>query len=82
MRKIRSVSSEMRDLTSGVHEAGYSYLDKLSQLEEDLYAQGHYPRKDTPFYSMAQFKMPREEARLRAQQSLRMIAASKYLKER
>lgn len=43
---------------------GYSYVDRLTQLEEDLIAQGLYvpEGKDEPLSRMAQFKKPSKEA--------------------
>lgn len=75
----------MRDLTDYEIEmserAGYSYVDKLTQLEEDLYAQGQYVKEGSPFYKMAQFKKPAPEAQELGRKAARMLAATKYLKE-
>ena len=60
-------------------EAGYSYVDRLTQLEEELYAQGHYVQSDSPFYSMAQFKKANPEARELGQKALRMLEATRFL---
>ena len=62
-------------------EAGYSYVDRLAQLEEDLFAKGQYLKEDSPFYKMALFKRPSQEARELSRKTSRMLAATRYLKE-
>lgn len=59
--------------------AGYSYIDKLTQLEEDLYAQGQYVKEGSPFYKMAQFKKPMKEAQELSEKATRMLEAARYL---
>lgn len=61
-------------------EAGYSYVDRLTQLEEDLFAQGQYVKEDSPFYRMSQFKKPQPEAQELSRKSLLMLEAARYLK--
>ncbi len=61
-------------------EAGYSYVDRLTQLEEDLYAQGQYVKQGSPFYQMAQFKKPQEEARELGRKAARMLEATRFIK--
>ncbi len=63
-------------------EAGYSYVDRLAQLEEDLYAQGQYVKEGSPFYRMAQFKKPSPTARELSRKAGRMLEATRYLKNR
>ena len=55
--------------------AGYSYVDRLTQLEEDLFAQGQYIKEEShPFYRMSQFKKPQPEAQELARKAARMFA--------
>ncbi|XP_046449770.1 chorion peroxidase-like isoform X2 [Daphnia pulex] len=61
-------------------EAGYSYVDRLTQLEEDLFAQGQYVKEDSPFYRMSQFKRPNPEAQELSRKSLLMLEATRYLR--
>lgn len=61
-------------------QAGHSYVDRLTQLEEELYAQGQYIKEDSPFYKMAQFKKPMPEALKLAHKAARMLEATRYLK--
>jgi len=42
-------------------EAGYSYVDRLAQLEEDLYARGIHVKEGSPMSMMAKFKRPSQE---------------------
>nr|CAH0110806.1 unnamed protein product [Daphnia galeata] len=61
--------------------AGYSYVDRLTQLEEDLFAQGQYIKEEShPFYRMPQFKKPQPEAQELARKAARMLEAAQYLK--
>lgn len=60
-------------------EAGYSYVDRLAQLEEDLYAQGQFVREDSPFFRMAQFKRPQREAQELGRKATRMLEATRFL---
>ena len=75
--EVRALSDEEMRMSE---EAGYSYVDRLSQLEDELYAQGHYVKSDSPFYSMAQFKRANPEARELGQKALRMLEATRFLK--
>ena len=43
-------------------DVGYSYVDRLAQLEEDLYAQGQFVREGSHLHSMAKFKKPQARA--------------------
>ena len=61
-------------------EAGYSYVDRLTQLEEDLFAQGQYIKEDSPFYRMSQFKKPQPEAMELSRKALLMLEAARFLK--
>lgn len=63
-------------------QAGYSYVDKLSQLEEDLFAKGQYIKEGSPFYKMAQFKKPSPTARELSRKAGMMLEATRYLKTR
>lgn len=42
-------------------EAGFSYVDRLVQLEEDLYAKGIHVKEGSPNSMMAKFKRPSQE---------------------
>ena len=76
---VRSISeAEMRMS----EEAGYSYVDRLSQMEEELFAQGHYVKEGSPFYRMAQFKKANPETRELGQKALRQLEATKFLKNK
>jgi len=61
-------------------EAGYSYLDRLSQLEDELLRDGHYVKSASPFFSMAQFKRANPEAQELGKKALRMLEATRFLK--
>jgi hypothetical protein len=61
-------------------EAGHSYVDRLAQLEEELLRDGHYVKSGSPFYSMSQFKRANPEAHALNQKALRMLEASRFLK--
>lgn len=92
--KPHQLNWEATCLTTGKHgpladhelklseEAGYSYIDRLTQLEEELYAQGQYVKEDSPFYRMAQFKKPMKEAQELSLKATRMLEATKFLKTR
>ena len=63
-------------------EAGYSYVDRLSQMEEELFAQGHYVKEGSPFDRMTQFKKANPETRELGQKALRQLEATKFLKNK
>ena len=75
----------MRSLTNNEmrmsEDAGYSYVDRLAQLEEDLYAQGQFVKEGSPFFRMAQFKQPAQEARELGHKAARMMEATRFLQE-
>lgn len=60
-------------------QVGYSYVDKLAQLEEDLLAQGVYVKRDSHLFRMSQFKQPSEKALQLAHQSMQMIETTRFL---
>ena len=60
--------------------AGYSYVDKLAQIEEDLLAQGIYVKEDSPLYRMSQFKRPTREVLELSKMSLQLLETTRYLK--
>ena len=61
-------------------EAGLSYVDRLTQLEEELLRDGHYVQSGSPFYSMAQFKRANPEARELGQKAIRMLESTRFIK--
>ena len=61
-------------------EAGHSYVDWLNQLEVQLLRDGHFVQSGSPFYSMAQFKRTTPEARQLGQKALRMLQATRFIK--
>ena len=62
-------------------EFGYSYADRLAQIEEELFAQGQFVRDDSPSYQMARFKQPQLEARDLGHKASIMLEATRFLKE-
>lgn len=65
-----------------VAEEGYSYVDRLAQIEEDLYAQGVYVKEDSHLYRMSQFKRPSREAIEMNKKSMQLIETTRLLKDR
>lgn len=61
-------------------EAGYSYVDRLAQLEEELHAKGQYAKETSPFRRMAKFRKPSENAQELSRKATRMLEATRYLK--
>ena len=61
-------------------QAGYSYVDRLTQLEEELYAQGQFIGEDSPLYRMSKFKQPSPQAMELSAKAVRMLEATKFLK--
>lgn len=77
---VPSVRKLTQDEMRMSREAGYSYVDRLTQLEEDLFAQGQYVKEDSPFYRMSQFKRPNPEAQELSRKAVRMLEATRYLR--
>ena len=77
MLSLHSLSDHHKEMSE---RAGYSYVDKLEQLEEDLFSRGQYVTEDSPLYRMAQFKKPSPEARELSMKATRMLEATRYLK--
>ncbi len=61
-------------------KVGYSYVDRLAQLEEELQAKGHYAKETSPFHRMAKFRKPSAKARELSRKAVRMLEATRYLK--
>ena len=61
-------------------QAGFSYVDRLAQLEEELYAQGVYVKEGSHMAKMAKFKQPSKEAIEMGQRSMQLIQATRFLK--
>lgn len=74
---LRSLS---RDEVRSAHEAGYSYVDRLTQLEEDLYAQGFHVKEGSPMSMMAKFKRPSKEVIALSRSNMRFVETVRYLK--
>ena len=58
-----------------------SYVDRLTQLEDELYAQGHYVKEGSPSYRMAQFKKANPALRELGQKALRQLEAAQFFKK-
>ena len=61
-------------------EAGYSYVDRLTQLEEDLYAQGIRVKEGSPMSTMAKFKRPSQDVIDLSRKNMRFVETVRYLK--
>jgi len=61
-------------------EAGYSYVDRLAQLEEDLYAQGFHVKEGSPMSMMAKFKRPSQDVIDLSRNNIRFIEIVRHLK--
>lgn len=62
-------------------KVGYTYVDRLAQLEEELQAKSHYTSKETsPFHRMAKSRKPSAKARELSHKAVRMLEATRYLK--
>ena len=62
-------------------ETGYSYVDKLDQIENELLANEVYIGESSPFYKMAQFKKAAPASREISRQALQLLEVSRSLKE-
>jgi len=62
-------------------ETGYSYVDKLDQIENELLANEVYIGESSPFYKMAQFKKAAPAVREISRQALHLLEVSRSLKE-
>lgn len=62
-------------------EAGYSYVDRISQLEEELYAQGVFVKEGSHMFQMSKFKQPSREAIDLAQKSMQLVETTRFLKK-
>jgi len=74
---LRSLSQNEREI---VKEAGYSYVDRLSQLEEDLYAKGFHVKEGSPMSSMAKFKRPSKEVIDLSKKNVQFVETVRILK--
>ena len=70
---VRSLTDHEMRLSE---EAGLSYVDRLTQLEEELLRDGHH----SPFYSMAQIKRANPEARELGQKAIRVLESTRFIK--
>jgi len=61
-------------------EVGYSYVDRLAQLEEDMYAQGIHVKEGSPMSMMAKFKRPTQEVIDLSRRNLRFVETVRFLK--
>ena len=61
-------------------EAGYSYVDRLTQLEEDLYARGFHVKEGSPMSMMAKFKRPSQDVIDLSRTNMRFLETVRYFK--
>ena len=61
-------------------EAGYSYVDRLTQLEEELIAQGIYVKEGSHMSRMAKFKQPSPRVMELSRQNARVLETTRFLK--
>ena len=61
-------------------DAGYSYVDRLTQLEEELYAQGIYVKEGSHPYRMSKFKQPSQQVIDASRSNMRFIETIRFLK--
>jgi hypothetical protein len=61
-------------------ESGYSYIDKLEQLESELLANEIYVGENSPLYKMAKFKRSSPKAIDISRQALQMLEVTRTLK--
>ena len=62
-------------------EAGYSYVDRLDQIEANLLENRMQMSEDSPFYKMAQFKRSAPKALERGRQALQLLEITRALKK-
>lgn len=62
-------------------EAGYSYVDRLTQLEEELYSKGVNVRKGSNSYLMSKFKQPSKEVIDASWNNMKFIEKFRFLKK-
>ena len=62
-------------------DAGYSYVDRLAQLEEELYAQGIYVKEGSHPHRMSKFKQPSQEVIELSRSNMRFIETVRFLKK-
>lgn len=74
---LRQLTQDERNVAK---EAGYSYVDRLTQLEEDLYAQGFHVKEGSPMSMMAKFKRPSQDVIDLSRTNMRFIETIRYLK--
>ena len=61
-------------------EAGYSYVDRLAQLEEELFAKGIYVKEGSHPYRMSKFKQPSQQVIDASRSNMRFIETIRFLK--
>ncbi len=61
-------------------EVGHSYVDRIMQMEEDLYAQGVYVKEGSHMSRMAKFKQPSQEVIELGQKTMQLIETTLFLK--
>ena len=62
-------------------DAGYSYVDRLAQLEEELYAKGIYVKEGSHPYRMSKFKQPSQQVIDLSRNNMRFIETVRFLKK-
>jgi len=61
-------------------EAGYSYVDRLTQLEEDLITRGMFIPEGSHLSRMAKFKQPTQRVMALSRQNARVLETTRFLK--
>lgn len=61
-------------------QVGFTYLDRLSQLEEELYAKGIYVKEGSHMSRMAKFKQPSQEIIELSKRSMQFTETVRFLK--
>ena len=76
---FRSLSQSERLMAK---DAGQSYVDRLAQLDKDLYAQGFHVKEGSgsPMCMMAKFKRPSKEVIDLSKRNMRFIETVRILK--
>jgi len=61
-------------------EAGFSFVDHLTELEENLSAKGFQVKEGSPMSMMAKFKQPSKEVIALSRNNMRFIETIRILK--
>ena len=63
-------------------EDGFSYVDQLDRLEDELLSKEVFVKQSSPFYRLAKFQRSSPQAADLSRRALRHIEAARSLKER